>query len=75
MPDYFELKKAIDRARKEDHLKNGKCAMCAAGDEPLDGLHRGTYPCGNENTCIFCHNAGMEYGDQCSGCGRIEKNK
>lgn len=69
------LREAINKARKTDHMKNGKCAMCAIGDEPLNGLHRDRFYCGNEVTCTLCHNAGMEYGDQCAACGRIEKNK
>ena len=65
----------IDAARKQDHMVEGKCSMCASGDEPVNGLHRGEYACGNEVTCVLCHNAGMEYGDRCAGCGRIEKYK
>jgi len=69
------LTEAIDKARKASHHADGKCSMCAAGDEPVNGLHRGQYPCGNEQACLCCHNAGMEYGDQCAACGRIEKRK
>ena len=69
-----KLKEAIAKARKTSHMKNGKCSMCASGDEPTKGLHRGQYKCGNNDTCSLCHNAGMEYGDQCKVCGRIEKN-
>lgn len=56
-------------------MEDGKCSMCAVGDEPVNGLHRGQYRCGNEETCMLCHNAGMEYGDQCAACGRIEEHK
>jgi len=68
------LRTAIDAAQKADHAENGKCAMCTIGDEPTGGLHRGQHRCGNNDTCTLCHNAGMEYGDQCAACGRIEKN-
>ncbi len=69
------MKEAIERARIISHHADGKCSMCAAGDEPENGLHRGRHHCGNEDTCLGCHNAGMEYGDQCKACGRIEKHK
>lgn len=69
------LKKAVEKARHQSHMEDGKCSMCASGDEPENGLHRGEYRCGNAETCILCHNAGMEYGDQCAACGRIEKHK
>ncbi len=67
------LAEAISKARTASHHADGKCSMCAAGDEPENGMHRGQYRCGNEDTCELCHNAGMEYGDQCAACGRIEK--
>lgn len=67
------LKEAIDKARRESHMKDGKCSMCAVGDEPFNGLHCSKYKCGNNDTCLLCHNTGMEYGEQCEGCGRIEK--
>lgn len=67
------LKKAIDTAEKEWQRENGKCTMCAIGDEPVNGMH-GEHYCGNYETCMFCHNAGMEYGDRCAVCGRIEKH-
>ncbi len=66
---------AVEKARHMSHMKDGKCTMCAIGDEPINGLHEGRHRCGNEDTCFFCHNAGMEYGDQCQCCGRIEKNE
>ena len=69
----MSLEEAISKARTASHHADGKCSMCAAGDEPENGLHRGQYRCGNEATCTLCHNAGMEYGDQCAACGRIEK--
>lgn len=69
------LSEAIDEARKADHAENGKCTMCAIGDEPSGGLHREQHRCGNNDTCTLCHNADMEYGDQCAACGRIEKSK
>jgi hypothetical protein len=69
----MSLKNAVKVAREEFHHKHGKCSMCAVGDEPTNGLHQGIYRCGNEDTCLGCHNAGMEYGDQCAACGRIEK--
>jgi len=69
------LTDAVAKARHASHLADGKCSMCAAGDEPVDGYHRGIHRCGNEQTCLCCHNAGMEYGDQCAACGRIEKRK
>jgi len=65
----------IDKARKASHHADGKCSMCAVGDEPVNGLHRGQHKCGNNDTCLACHNAGMECGDQCQACGRIEKHK
>ena len=68
-----DLKSAIDTARKASHGKHGKCSMCAIGDEPINGVHRGKYKCGNNDPCLLCRNAGMEYGDQCTACGRIEK--
>jgi hypothetical protein len=71
----MSLEEAISKARTASHHADGKCSMCAAGDEPENGLHRGQYRCGNEETCTLCHNAGMEYGDQCAACGRIEKRK
>ena len=71
----MSLTEAIDSARLSGHHADGKCSMCAAGDDPENGMHRGQYPCGNEQTCLCCHNAGMEYGDQCAACGRIEKRK
>lgn len=70
----MNLSEAIEKARKKSHLEDGKCSMCAIGDEPYGGLHRGQHKCGNNDTCILCHNAGMEYGDQCAACGRIEKS-
>ena len=69
------LKEVIAAARKESHHADGKCSMCAAGDEPKNGLHRGQYRCGNNESCVLCHNAGMEYDDQCAACGRVEKQK
>lgn len=69
----MSLEEIINKARILSHQAGGKCSMCAAGDEPHNGLHRGQYKCGNEQTCLLCHNAGMEYGDKCQGCGRIEK--
>ena len=69
----MSLLDAIDAAQKSWEAEHGKCTMCACGDEPQGGLHRGKHPCGNEITCLLCHNAGMEYGDQCAACGRIEK--
>jgi len=71
----MNMKSSIDEAKQAYHLENGKCTMCELGDEPAGGLHRGEHRCGNENTCLLCHNAGMEYGDQCQACGRIEKSK
>ena len=67
------LSDAVNEARKISHMRDGKCSMCAVGDEPVNGLHRGKHQCGNETTCTLCHGAGMEYGDQCQACGRIEK--
>ena len=67
------ISEAIAIARRNHHLRDGKCAMCASGDEPEYGLHRGEYWCGNNDTCSICHNAGMKYGDKCKACGRIEK--
>lgn len=71
----MSLSEAIDKARKSSHHAHGKCSMCAVGDEPKNGIHRGQFPCGNEQTCTLYHNAGMRYGDQCKACGRIEKRK
>lgn len=68
------LEKAIDTAEKKWQHKHGKCTMCAIGDEPVNGRH-GEHSCGNSESCVLCHNAGMEYGDQCAACGRIEKEK
>ena len=70
-----KLREAIKNAREASHHSDGKCSMCAVGDEPVNGLHRGQYRCGNNDTCTLCHNAGMEYGDQCATCGRIEKHR
>ena len=70
----MSLSEAIDKARTKGHHRDGKCSMCAVGDEPVNGLHYGKHHCGNEDTCLLCHNAGMSYGDQCAGCGRIEKD-
>ena len=64
---------AINAAQKSWEGEHGKCSVCAIGDEPVNGLHRDKHPCGNEDTCLLCKNAGMEYGDQCAACGRIEK--
>lgn len=69
------LRAIVERAREASHHEDGKCSMCAAGDEPENGVHRGQYRCGNEDACMLCRNAGMEYGDQCAACGRIEKRK
>lgn len=63
---------AIETARKEWQKQYGNCAMCSAGDTPKDGLHRNKYRCGNAVTCTLCINAGMQHGDQCAACGRIE---
>lgn len=68
------LTEATERARQTSRHRDGKCSMCAAGDEPENGLHRKQYRCGNEGTCSLCNNAGMEHGDQCAACGRIEKH-
>lgn len=68
----MSLAEAISEARAAGHLEYGKCAMCAVGDIPYYGLHQGAFRCGNEDTCLLCHNSGMEPGDQCSGCGRIQ---
>lgn len=73
--DIMGLEEAVTRARKEWRHKHGKCTMCTVGDEPKNGLHAGEHRCGNEDTCTLCHNAGMEYGDQCAACGRIEKRR
>lgn len=62
----MSLAEGVRKAREASHHKYGKCSMCACGDEPEQGFHREQYPCGNEYTCILCHNAGMEYGDQCA---------
>jgi len=68
------LSDAVSAARKKHHLMRGRCSMCAIGDQPYNGIHKGRYPCGNEDTCILCHGDwGLEYGDQCQACGRIEK--
>lgn len=71
----WSLSDTIRVAREASHLEDGRCSMCAAGDEPADGLHRGQYHCGNEDTCNSCKNTNMEYGDRCVVCGRIEKRK
>lgn len=70
------LQEAIKIAREADHFENGKCSMCAIGHKQESGVH--TYNgedhrCGNFDTCLMCHNAGMEYGEQCQACGRIEQ--
>jgi hypothetical protein len=66
------LSDAIQEAQRAHHLKHGKCSICAVGDRPQNGLHMGKYRCGNNDPCILCHNAGMEFGDQCAACGRVE---
>jgi hypothetical protein len=70
---YLSLTESIKMARIQGRHEDGKCSMCGAGDMPNNGLHRGQYLCGNDETCIACHNAGMECEDQCAVCGRIEK--
>ena len=67
------LDEAICQARKNHHMRDGKCAMCASGDIPKNGLHHNKYWCGNNDTCVLCHNSGMKYGEQCKACGGIEK--
>ena len=68
-----KLKEIVQQARLAHHMAEGKCSMCAIGDKPKNGLHQGQYHCGNNDTCTLCHNAGMEYGDQCVACGRIKQ--
>ena len=76
-----KLSEGINMARSEGVHKHGKCSLCAIGNRPRkDGKHHcylnsgktKTYDCGNEDACLLCHNAGMKYGDHCSGCGRVE---
>lgn len=71
----MSLAKAVKEAEERWQRINGKCSMCAVEDTPNSGMHRGTHRCGNAVACLLCHNAGMEYGDQCAACGRIEKSK
>ena len=64
------LAQTIDRARQAHFLAEGRCAMCAVGDKPHNGVHRGQYHCGNEDACVLCRGC-MPVGEQCQACGRI----
>jgi len=46
MPD--KLATAISGARESFRALHGNCSMCAVGDVPAGGLHRGEHKCGNE---------------------------
>ena len=63
-----------EAARIESYHKHGNCLLCHLGYQPRNGLHEDKHRCGNNDTCSICHNAGMENGDQCAACGRIEKS-
>ena len=70
IPD--RLATAISGARESFQALHGNCSMCAVGDVPIRGLHRDEHKCGNATACLLCINAGMECGDQCAACGRVQ---
>jgi hypothetical protein len=68
------LSQAADEARHTGHAKRGRCSMCAAGDMPRAGLHRGQHKCGNAVPCLACK-GDLPEGEQCQACGRINAER
>lgn len=68
------IQEAVQEARVKHQEKHGNCSACAAGDEPDDGLHRGSVPCGNAKACSICAGC-LPAGEQCKACYRINKEK
>lgn len=62
---------AVEGGRKQWQAKHGKCSMCAVGDKPVNGQHRGQFHCGNDDACIACRGCLPQF-EQCQACGRIE---
>lgn len=65
-----DLHETIQDARFAWQRENGNCTMCAAGNVPVRGFHRGRHLCGNNQTCTLCHGV-LPKGEQCRGCNRI----
>lgn len=67
------VKQAIDAARRAEHMENGRCSACSAGDRPVNGMHRSRWVCGNEESCSLCQGC-LPSSEQCRACGRINMN-
>jgi hypothetical protein len=53
LADYADaLVTAISSAREAHHTTHGKCSMCAVGDAPVGGFHRGEHRCGNAEALV-----------------------
>lgn len=72
--DHTLVPEAIQSARIKWQIENGLCAMCAVGDSPVRGRHRGRHVCGNSISCPACRGV-LPIGAQCLCCNRIAQEE